>query len=282
MTEPPSPPEAAGNKPAGEGRAEPLAGDVSRAAVAPAAKPAAPGKPPESTRTIAPPSGPPDPPPAADAPVPAFVTGLQAALPGAVEQLSLWVGDWTVIVPASRLLEVARHLRDTPGARFDFCSDLTASDWPPRAQRFDVIYSLYSTRLKHRVRIKVRAGRRQAVPTRQRHLAGGQLVRARSVRPVRHPVRRAPGPAANPDAGRMAGAPAAQGLSARGAGRAPARGRRSTGSSSDTARRSSDMPESGSIRASSSSTWDRSIPARTACSESCCASTASASSAPTS
>jgi NADH-quinone oxidoreductase subunit C len=165
MTEPPNPPEAAGNKPAGEGRAEPLAGDVSRAAVAPEAKPAAPGKPPESTRTIAPPSGPPDPPPPADAPVPAFVTGLQAVLPDAVEQLSLWVGDWTVILPASRLLEVARHLRDTPGAQFDFCADLTASDWPPRAQRFDVIYSLYSTQLKHRVRIKVRAGADEAVPS---------------------------------------------------------------------------------------------------------------------
>ena len=38
-------------------------------------------------------------------------------------------GDWTVIVPATRLLDVARHLRT---AGFDFCSDLTASDWPQR------------------------------------------------------------------------------------------------------------------------------------------------------
>jgi NADH-quinone oxidoreductase subunit C len=90
--------------------------------------------------------------------VPAFITALQSAMPGAITQLSFHVGDWTVIVPADKLLEAGRFLRDTPEAGFDFCSDVTASDWPPRAQRFDVIYCLYSTRHRHRVRLKVRAG----------------------------------------------------------------------------------------------------------------------------
>jgi NADH-quinone oxidoreductase subunit C len=97
--------------------------------------------------------------------VPPFVTALQQALPGAVEQLSLWVGDWTLIVRTPQLVDVMRFLRDTTGAQFDFCSDLTASDWPPRAQRFDVIYQLYSTALKHRVCVKVRAADGEAVPT---------------------------------------------------------------------------------------------------------------------
>jgi NADH-quinone oxidoreductase subunit C len=50
-------------------------------------------------------------------------------------------------------------------ASFDFCSDVTATDWPPRARRFDVIYCLYSVRLKHRLRLKVRAAEGEAVPT---------------------------------------------------------------------------------------------------------------------
>jgi NADH/F420H2 dehydrogenase subunit C len=112
-----------------------------------------------------PPAGPPDPPPPADAHIPSFITALQSALPGAVTQVSFWVGDWTVIVDANRLPDVAAWLRDTPGADFDFCSDVTATDWPPRAQRFDVIYSLYSIRHKHRLRVKVRAGEADAVPT---------------------------------------------------------------------------------------------------------------------
>jgi NADH-quinone oxidoreductase subunit C len=103
--------------------------------------------------------------PPPDLEVPQFIRDVQAALPGAVLQVSYHVGDWTVIVDRARLPEVATFLRDQPAGRFDFCSDVTATDWPPRARRFDVIYSLYSVGLKHRVRLKVQAGDGEAVPT---------------------------------------------------------------------------------------------------------------------
>ena len=70
-----------------------------------------------------------------------------------------------MIVPAAKLLEVGSFLRDAPDALFDFCSDVTASDWPSRPQRFDVVYCLFSTRLHTRVRIKVRAGENDPVPS---------------------------------------------------------------------------------------------------------------------
>jgi NADH-quinone oxidoreductase subunit C len=131
----------------------------------PAAPPAAAGgaakaehKPPAAAA----PTGPTDPPPPADKPLPDVITALQAALPGAVTQISFWVGDWTVIVSAERLLEVAQHLR---AAGFDFCSDVTASDWPQRPQRFDVLYMLYSIRDRQRIRVKVRAGENEPVPS---------------------------------------------------------------------------------------------------------------------
>jgi NADH-quinone oxidoreductase subunit C len=120
---------------------------------------AAPAKP------IAPPSGPPDPAPPADLPVPAFITTAQSALSGAIERAAFWVGDWSLIVSAPRLPEVAAHLRDAPEALFDLCSDVTATDWPPRAERFDVVYMLYSTRLRHRVRLKVRVSEGASVPS---------------------------------------------------------------------------------------------------------------------
>ncbi len=107
--------------------------------------------------------GPPDPPPPADQAVPAFITALQAAMPGAVTALSFWVGDWTVIIPADQVRAVSEYLRDSPDAAFDLCSDLTATDWPLRPERFDVIYCLYSTRHRHRVRVKARAAEGQAV-----------------------------------------------------------------------------------------------------------------------
>jgi NADH-quinone oxidoreductase subunit C len=108
------------------------------------------------------PVGPPDPAPPANVPVPEIITALQTAVPGAVTHISYWVGDWTVVVPATQLLDVARHLRSTG---FDFCSDVTASDWPQRPQRFDVVYSLYSTRDRRRLRVKVRAAEQEPVPS---------------------------------------------------------------------------------------------------------------------
>jgi NADH-quinone oxidoreductase subunit C len=79
-----------------------------------------------------------------------------------VTKVSYWLGDWTVIVPAELILQTARHLRDAADAAFDFCSDVTATDWPPRAAgRFDVVYCLYSTRHRHRIRLKVIVGEQQ-------------------------------------------------------------------------------------------------------------------------
>ena len=112
-----------------------------------AARPAAPGTPKPEAKA-APPPGPPDQAPPAGMAVPEYVSVLQTDLPGAVEQVSFWVGDWTVIVPAGRLVEVATFLRDRPGCLFDYLSDLTAVDWPMRDKRFDLVLCLYSIRLR--------------------------------------------------------------------------------------------------------------------------------------
>src|SRR6185436_2830848 len=167
----PTQPSPDARPPASPGQA---AGAAAKAAPAkpapPAAKPAgaaaAPKAAPHPPPAAAPPSGPTDPPPPADKTAPAFIATLQAAIPDSVKQVSYWVGDWTIIVPVEQLIAVATHLRDAPDARFDFCSDVTATDWPPRKEgRFDVVYCLFSTRLRHRIRIKVIAAESQPVPS---------------------------------------------------------------------------------------------------------------------
>ncbi len=109
--------------------------------------------------------GPPDPPPPSGVAPPAFIAALDAVVPGSVLHVSYWVGDWTIIVPVARLLEVARQLRDAPDAAFDMCSDVTATDWPLRPERFDMVYCLYSTRHRHRIRVKAKAGEHEPVPS---------------------------------------------------------------------------------------------------------------------
>ncbi len=145
------PSKAAAAKPAAPAAAKPAA-----AATAVAAKPA--------PKPAAAPPLPPDPAPPAEVEQPVFIRDLVAAFAAPALQLSYWVGDWTVIVDRDRLLEVARFLNAAPAASFDYCSDVTATDWPARTgQRFDIVYCLYSTRLRHRVRIKTHAGESDTV-----------------------------------------------------------------------------------------------------------------------
>jgi NADH-quinone oxidoreductase subunit C len=164
---------ATAGKPAAAAAPKPAAsapGAEAATSAAPAAKAAAGAAPaPKAAAhppTVAPPTGPPDPPPPAGVEPPAFIASLQAAIPGGVSKISYFVGDWTIIVPVAQIAAVARHLRDAPDASFDFCSDVTATDWPLRAEgRFDVVYCLYSTRLRHRIRVKITVAENQPIPS---------------------------------------------------------------------------------------------------------------------
>ena len=143
--------------------AKPTDGAPAPPAAAPppvAAKPKPKPKPPPEA-----PKAPADQAPPDDLAIPPTVAALERGLPGAVVQVSYWVGDWTVIVTPDRLLGVMRFLKDDMATAFDYCSDLTAVDWPPREKRFDVVYCLYSTRHRHRLRVKVRVSETDEVPS---------------------------------------------------------------------------------------------------------------------
>lgn len=65
------------------------------------------------------------------------------------------LGNETLVVHADGLLEVCTWLRDDDKMAFDMLSDITAVDYLNRSPRFEVVYHLYSTRLKHRLRLRV-------------------------------------------------------------------------------------------------------------------------------
>jgi len=65
-------------------------------------------------------------------------------------------GDASIRVPAHRLLDVARRLRDDPRLRFDMPLDITAVDYLGQPERFEVVYHLLSTVHHHRLRVKAR------------------------------------------------------------------------------------------------------------------------------
>ena len=92
-----------------------------------------------------------------------------------------------------------RLLRDRPELRFEMLIDLcgvdysTYGDGAREGPRFAVVYHLLSLANNWRLRVRAFApdDAFPVIAERDRRLAGGELVRARGVRPLRHRVQRA-------------------------------------------------------------------------------------------
>jgi NADH-quinone oxidoreductase subunit C len=87
----------------------------------------------------------------------ALIASLRQAAPGAeFESVPTVDLQPTVYVPREAFPAVARALRELPALHFDFLAELTAADFWPREPRFEVVYIVVSTTLRHRARLKVR------------------------------------------------------------------------------------------------------------------------------
>lgn len=63
-------------------------------------------------------------------------------------------GEWTIVVARSDLHSVIKFLRDDKKCAFQQLIDITAADYPQRAERFEVVYHLLSLTHNHRIRVK--------------------------------------------------------------------------------------------------------------------------------
>ncbi len=68
-------------------------------------------------------------------------------------EFSEFRNELTAVVPAERIVEVCRFLKEDPDLRFDLLSDLCGIDMYTPVKRFGVIYNLFS--LTHRLRIRL-------------------------------------------------------------------------------------------------------------------------------
>lgn len=90
---------------------------------------------------------------------------IAAALPGAVHKTSVSFGELTLDVDIQRIVEVVTFLRNDAACRFVSLIDITAVDYPNRAQRFDVVYHLLSPKLNARIRLRGIADEDTQVPS---------------------------------------------------------------------------------------------------------------------
>ncbi len=83
------------------------------------------------------------------------VEKLRAALPDAIEDVSDFRGERTLIIRQNKIVDACRLLRDDPELRYNFLSDIVADDMLPDYPRFAVSYHLLSMPHKHRIRLRV-------------------------------------------------------------------------------------------------------------------------------
>lgn len=74
----------------------------------------------------------------------------------AVEGAKFHRNELSIYVERTSLRGACSTLKNDPALQYDSLSDVTCVDWTPNDPRFEVIYHLFSTVTKKRVRLKVR------------------------------------------------------------------------------------------------------------------------------
>ena len=90
---------------------------------------------------------------------------IVGALPDAISDFTIAYGELAVTAKAARIVDVVTFLRDDPRCQFWCIIDVTAIDWPGRANRFDVVYHFLSPKQNARVRIKIQTDEVTPVPS---------------------------------------------------------------------------------------------------------------------
>jgi NADH-quinone oxidoreductase subunit C len=87
------------------------------------------------------------------------------ALPQDVTGFEVALGELVLAVRREAVVKALRFLRDDGNCLFKQLMDVCGVDYPGREERFDVVYNLLSLTHNARVRVKVRAGEDQPVPS---------------------------------------------------------------------------------------------------------------------
>ncbi|HWB44881.1 MAG TPA: NADH-quinone oxidoreductase subunit C [Hyphomicrobiaceae bacterium] len=94
-----------------------------------------------------------------------FGEHLARAQAGLVRAAEVAHGELIVLAERERIVELLTYLRDNPNCLFKQVVDITAVDYPDRAERFEVVYNLLSLKHNRRVRVKVTTDEDTPVPS---------------------------------------------------------------------------------------------------------------------
>ncbi|WP_126975764.1 NADH-quinone oxidoreductase subunit C [Frigidibacter oleivorans] len=90
---------------------------------------------------------------------------IEAKRGDAVVATEVAFGELTVTATLAGLTGLIDFLRSDPTCRFSTLVDITAVDYPTRAERFDMVYHFLSMYRNHRIRVKVPVREEDMVPS---------------------------------------------------------------------------------------------------------------------
>ena len=90
---------------------------------------------------------------------------IASTLGQAVLKVELKLGELMVTVQRAQIVPALTALRDDPRCLFQLLVDVTAVDYPERAERFEVVYNLLSIKHNQRARVKLSTDEDTPVPS---------------------------------------------------------------------------------------------------------------------
>lgn len=92
-------------------------------------------------------------------------TGLKEQFGDGVLEAAVLRGQGVLRVAPNKIHDVLKFAKETPDYRMNILLDVVGVDYLGEDPRFEVVYILYSTELKHRLRVRVRVAEGQTLPT---------------------------------------------------------------------------------------------------------------------
>ena len=90
---------------------------------------------------------------------------LKAKFGDSIIEQNYFRDELTFVVEKESLLDMLQFIRSESDLRYVFLTDLTATDWPDRKERHEVVYLLYSFESHTYIRLKVRCREGERIPT---------------------------------------------------------------------------------------------------------------------
>lgn len=85
-----------------------------------------------------------------------LINKLKKAFPQYIEDVIIHMNELTFVVSKNAILDICRFLKNEEDIGFNYLADICGLDRFTKNDRFEVVYNIWSEKLKYRIRIRVK------------------------------------------------------------------------------------------------------------------------------